>query len=379
MARQAKPARRKPNTGTIRQKCGRDLPWEAAFPIGHNQYRYDSFATRSEAASHLDRLLAERADADTPRNIALGSQRFDVFIEAWLETKKGRIKEKTWTSYRYHVELAIGQWGGRRLDTIQRTDADDLLSYFGKKNFKDVAKLRVVLRMAFEYAVEIEAIRKNPFFKVKAPTMEHRKSISLTKTQRTKMLVTAAETDDALIPLLPYWHLLSRLGFRRGEGLGSRWQDINWEEGTITIAQQYTDLPGRMVQSTPKTKRSNRTIPIPPDLLELLKQHRDRQRLIRARAEKWEDLDLIFCHADGRVLESWRIWERWKKLRIAAGIPTTITLHFLRHTAAYLLEKQGVPQSARMALLGHATAQMAIDYTDHADMEAMREATKKMG
>lgn len=377
MARQA--SRRKPNTGTVRQKCGRDLPWEAAFPIGHNQYRYDSFATRSEADTHLDRLVKERDDKEQPRKIALGSQRFDVFIEAWLETKKGRIKDKSWESYRYHVELAIGQWGNRRLDTILRQDADELLSYFGRKNFKNVEKLRIILRMAFEYAVEIEAIRKNPFFKVKAPTVEHRKSIALSKKQRAHMLDIAAQMDSPVIPLLPYWHLLSKIGYRRGEGLGARWQDINWEEGTITIAQQYVDLPGRMVLSTPKSKRSNRTIPIPDDLLELLKQHRDRQRLIRARAFSWEDLDLIFCHPNGKPLESWRIWERWKKLRSAAGLPTTITLHCLRHTAAYLLEKQGVPQSARMALLGHATAQMAVDYTDHADMEAMRDATKKMG
>lgn len=377
MARQA--TRRKPNTGIIRQKSGRDLPWEAAFPIGHNQYRYDSFATRSEADTHLDRLVRERDDKEQPRKIALGSQRFDVFIEAWLETKKGRIKDKSWESYRYHVELAIGQWGNRRLDTILRQDADELLSYFGRKNFKNVEKLRIILRMAFEYAVEIEAIRKNPFFKVKAPTVEHKKSMPLTKKQRTHMLEIAAQMDNSTVPLLPYWHLLSKIGYRRGEGLGARWQDINWEEGTITIAQQYVDLPGRMVLSTPKSKRSCRTIPIPDDLLELLKQHRDRQRLIKARADKWEDLDLIFCHPNGKPLESWRIWERWKKIRSAAGLPGTITLHCLRHTAAYLLEKQGVPQSARMALLGHATAQMAVDYTDHADMDAMRDATKKMG
>lgn len=379
MARQATPTRRKPNTGAIREKCGRDLPWEAAFPIGHGQYRYDAFATRPEAEAHLDRLVKERDHEDSPRDIGLGSQRFDAFMTMWLDTKKGRIKDKTWANYRYMAELAVGQWKTRRMDSIHRPDADTLLSYFGRRGFRNVKHLRAMLRQAFEYAVDIDAIRKNPFKGVKAPTMEHRKAVALTKKQRTHMLDVAAQTDSALTPLLPAWHLLSRVGFRRGETLALRWCDIDWDEGTITIAQQYTDVNGVVQKSTPKSKRSARTVPIPEDLLEILKQHRDRQRLIRARAEKWEDLDLVFCHPNGQFIHPLQIHRRWVRLHKVAGLPIGVTIHGLRHTAAYLLEKQGVPPSARMALLGHSTVHMATHYSDHADMDAMRDATKKMG
>jgi integrase len=54
-----------------------------------------------------------------------------------------------------------------------------------------------------------------------------------------------------------------------------------------------------------------------------------------------------------------------------------MTVHDLRHTASYLLEREGAPESARMALLGHSTATMARHYSDHATIQDMRDLFKK--
>ena len=74
MARKAKPARRSPNTGAIRHRPGRALPYEAAFKHADGTTQYDYFATAEEAAAHLDGLIAARDDAHAPRNIAKGAQ-----------------------------------------------------------------------------------------------------------------------------------------------------------------------------------------------------------------------------------------------------------------------------------------------------------------
>lgn len=107
MARKpAKPARRKPGTGSIRHKAGREKPWEAAFPIGRREYRYDSFATEAHARAHLDRLTAERDHVETPRNIAGGSQYLEAFLVAFLNRKAIKVKAKTLADYTYQCGLA---------------------------------------------------------------------------------------------------------------------------------------------------------------------------------------------------------------------------------------------------------------------------------
>lgn len=372
MAPRKKQERRKPGSGTIRHKKGRALPWETAFPLDHGQYRYDSFSTRAAAETHLDTLTAERDSVDAPRNITGGSQLVKTFLPAWLETKRDRVRPKTFDSYRYYCELADGQIGSHRIDEVSREKADSMLSYFYGRGFQNVEQLRSTLRQAFEYALEEEYIRRNPFAKARAPHVERRKAIVLTQAQRNALIRTAAGT-----PLCGLWHLYSRVGLRRGEGIGLLWDNINWEAGTITITQQYTELNGKTIKSLPKTKRSGRTIPIPPNLLDILKKHREWQRTHAMATPGWQEHGLVFCTNDGTPWNPTNLLHRFKQLLKAAGL-SDMTIHDLRHTAEYRLEQDGAPLSVRMALLGHSTAAMAGHYSDHADLDAMRQTVQSI-
>lgn len=84
--------------------------------------------------------------------------------------------------------------------------------------------------------------------------MERRKGVALTQAQRAHLLTCAAVEDDSMIPLCPLWPLYSRLGLRKGEGLGVGWSDINVHEGvpqsvrmvllghaSTAMARHYTD------------------------------------------------------------------------------------------------------------------------------------------
>ena len=68
------------------------------------------------------------------------------------------------------------------------------------------------------------------------------------------------------------------------------------------------------------------------------------------------------------------LMRRYKALLKAAGLPGTLTIHDLRHTALYHLEQAGVAESTRMALAGHTQPTMAKHYTSHATIEDMRRA-----
>lgn len=380
--RAAREPRRKPNTGAIRFKKGRDLPYEAAFPIGHNEYRYDSFSTRQEATAHLDKLTAERDDAKRPRNVAQGSQLVRHFLPAWLPRKEPFVKRKTFASYQYYCELASGEIGTYRLDQVDRTVAEDMMIYFYKRGFKNVKQMRDILAQAFDYALEEKyIIGENPFRKASVPTVERRQAIALTQVQRGAVLTCGLIEDIPAVPLAPIWHLYSRLGFRRGEGLGVRWSDINWTEGTIRIAQQYTNINSETYQETPKTPKSWRVFPLPADVIELLRTHQADQIKRAASNRHWQVMGLVFTDENGGYITVSHIRHRWKLLKRRAGIPAAVTIHDLRHTAEYLMINAGVPESSRMAILGHSTARMARHYADHAreDMPALREAIRKIG
>jgi integrase len=374
VASKKRPKRRRPNSGTIRYKPGRERPWEAAFPLGHGEYRYDSFSTRSDAAAFLDRLTAERARATAPRNIPGGSQRVDTFLIAWLTMKQAHVKPNTLQSYQYLCELASGQLGGLRLDQVDRQRADGLIAYFHRRKFKAVGQLRAVLRQAFEYALDEDYIARNPFQRVKTPPVEHRHGIALSKEQRAQLLDAATIEDNPDVPLRPLWHLYARLGLRRGEGMGLRRGDIDWSAKTITIAQQYVSHGGKTVLSTPKTRRSRRTIPVPDDILQLLHNLLAAQVRRAADDPRWVVSGLVFCNAHGGNVTVGHVRYRWEQLRARAGIPAQMTIHDLRRTALTILELGGTPRNVVQAIAGHSSATQTAAYTDHAGIEDMRQA-----
>lgn len=375
MARKKQPRRRRRGTGTIRHRPERAKPYEAAFPIGHGQYRVASFATWEDATAYLDRLTAERDDTARPRDIAGGSQRLDRFLTDWLSIKSPHIKAKTLAIYTYHCELTIGYFGGdRRIDTITRRDADLFYVHLHTQRFKDVAELRAVIGQAFAYAEDEDMIRTNPFRRAKAPPVERTPRIALTLAQRAHLLDLAAGS-----PLEALWHLYSRLGLRRGEGIGLLWANIDFAAATVTITQQYTSLGGEMVKSTPKTRRSRRTIPIPADLLDLLRAHQRRQREQAARTEGWTMTGLVFTNERGERLTASAVYYHFKKLARRAGLDRRITVHDLRHSALHILEDSGTPLSVVQAIAGHSSAAMTRHYTDHASLDAMRQAIERTG
>jgi integrase len=366
-----KPERRKPGTGAIRYKEGREQPWETAIKLGDGSVRYDSFATRPEAEAYLDKLVAERDDEDDPRDITGGSQRFDVFLTKWLNYKRIHIKPKTFEGYVYLCNLAVDQWGARRLDSLKREQADELIAYFYKRRFQNVNQLRAVLRQAFQYALELEYIKKNPFEKAKAPPVHRRKGIALTVAQREQMLEIAAEEDKRWpnCPLTPLWYLYSRLALRKGEGDGLKWKYVDFTAGTMVIENQYTNVGSKTTQSTPKTPKGFRVVPMPPDILEMLKEHRTAQAKRLGKV-----VTHVFPGKDDAPLSVWHIQHRWEMIRRKAPIPQETRIHDLRHTALTILENKGVAGSVVSAIAGHSSQTMTRHYTDHATLEQMRQA-----
>ena len=66
---------------------------------------------------------------------------------------------------------------------------------------------------------------------------------------------------------------------RRGELLALRWDDLDFATGTLRIDKQICPVGGKLIVSEPKTKAANRTIILPPAMLEVLAEYKKRNFL----------------------------------------------------------------------------------------------------
>lgn len=384
MAPAPKHKRRKPNTGTIRYKPGRDRPYEAEFPLGRGyKPRYEAFRSYAEAETFLDTLVKERDDPELPRNIAGGSMLLQDYLNIWLDLRRSKVAPKTFESYQYYCEVACGEGGiGRlRLDRVDPLTAQRTIDALAKSGFKNVAQLSGVLKRACAYAVNpLGYLKRNPFAEIELPEVERRSAQALSTAERERMLDQLA-WDDAtpyrtggplLPPLLPLWHLYSRLALRRGEGLALRWYVVDLEAALLIVAASRGRVGTAHIEGKTKGKYA-RTIPLPGDIVDLLRAHKAAQmRAALANGWRWTDQSYVFCDDQGEPLKVDAVRTRWERIRARARLPETIRIHDLRHTALTILALAGVPENVRMALGGHRTEQMAKHYADHASIEDIR-------
>jgi integrase len=132
-------------------------------------------------------------------------------------------------------------------------------------------------------------------------------------------------------------------GMRQGELLGLRWTNIDWAFSRVSINHTLARVHRQIDFREPKSRRSRRTVAVPPVLVEALKElqtvQEERRRQLR---DEYENRDLVFCQQDGRPLNGHNVTQRdFRRIIRRASLPR-IRFHDLRHCCATLLLRQGV-------------------------------------
>lgn len=118
---------------------------------------------------------------------------------------------------------------------------------------------------------------------------------------------------------------------RRGELLGLKWNDIDFEAKSVSIRQSLVTIGYQVSKSAPKTARSSRTIIIDTHTLKVLRDHRKAQLEERlAAGTSYQDSDLVFATEDGGWIHPDGFSKAFKRHCRAAGVPA-IRFHDLRH------------------------------------------------
>ena len=157
-------------------------------------------------------------------------------------------------------------------------------------------------------------------------------------------------------------------GLRRGELLGLKWEDIDFEHGNLRVKRQIARIDGEVVEAPLKTKNAYRTLPLADDTIQVLNQQRK-----KTGSSPW-----VFPSPTGGPISPDSVLHMLHRVLKRAGLPR-VRFHDLRHTFATLALQNGVDIKTVSGMLGHFSAGFTLDTYAHVTTSAQKEAAKTVG
>jgi integrase len=219
------------------------------------------------------------------------------------------------------------------------------------QQFPSTGTLRYLLRLlraALQDAVDEDLLNRNVARQVKMPTGSIRKVKPWSADEADRFLDTA-RTDR----LYALWAVALAIGLRRGEALGLRWADVDLAEGRVHITKALSRVGTDLALRDVKTDSSAATVPLPDELVTILRKHR-RDQLADTRIAQGNKLGLVFTTKNGTPLEPRNINRAFETVCRRAEV-RPIRLHDLRHSCATLLFAMGVEAATVQRILRHSS------------------------
>jgi integrase len=299
------------------------------------------------------------------------------YLEYWLANVVKRSRRPaTYALYEMIIRLYLSPGLGTR--SLARLSVAGVQTFLNQRldagdSIRKVQLMRAVLSSALSRAVREELIARNVARYVELPGWQ-RGTIQPWTADEAKRFLASAKPD----PLYPAFVLLVLCGLRRGEALGLRWNDIDFDSRVIRICQQVQRVSGELLIGPVKTAAGRRTLPLLDLASQALKLQAERQQSYRAAmGTAWPTTDLVFTTRTGRPIEPRNLVRSFRRICTDNEI-RIIKVHHLRHTAASLLKDLGVPASDAQRILGHTRISTTLEIYTDTDDQARRDALTRL-
>lgn len=335
----------------------------ATLPDGRRVVRAAYARTKPEALAKLAALRRTRPTATG----AGGVRTVRELIAAWLSAAAPSLRPRTVAEYRRVAAQHVIPYLGRR--RLTQLAPHDVATWLAGRTADGVGARTVqlafaVLRRALTVAVRWGWLDQNPCTggRVTPPRVPVTERPTFTVAEVGRLLaVVRGRPWEAL------YATAAVTGLRRGELLGLTWADIDLHQGTLTVQRQLQRLPapdgGSVLDvAPPKTRRSRRTLVLPPALVAILQAHRAHRQTHAPPSVP--DTDLVFASAAGTPLDPRNLTRRFHQDLARAGLPRR-PFHALRHFAASELLRAGADLRLIQAYLGHASITVTGDVYAH--------------
>ena len=251
----------------------------------------------------------------------------------------------------YHVQNFI-----LRLNSLPRSDGKSgHLSPQTVKRYTTV--LRSMLTMAYKMYYmddDVGLSRRLTFPK------ERYQEVDVFTIEESKAILAAAKTEPINIRLLIELALFT--GMRRGEIVGLKWSDINFDQQCLSVKRSiYKPRGEKSIEKEPKSHSSFRTIAIPNCLCETLEEYKKSQEQYSLSLSTWQNLDYIFTDDSGNVMNPQTPTKQFSHFLARHNI-RHLKFHCLRHTSATILLANGCDIKTVSARLGHSSIETTYIY-----------------
>lgn len=317
---------------------------------------------KTHAQARMRELLREVDDGTwKPQRCELTVEQL---IDAWLEAKSDLA---TNTHVRYtglmkrHVIPRIGK---KQAAKVTPDHLRQVYKAVEEAGLSQQTKLHVhrALHTAFQYGVQEKGLTENVVSRIKAPRVE-RGSGTVISRGKVQNLIDTAKGTRLEVPVM----LAALTGLRRGELLALKWDRINFERGTLYVAEavEHTRRHGIRFKM-PKSHTSRRVVPLAAECIELLQRHKINQDAVKKTAgDTYCNLGLVVPNPDGSPWPPDSFSVQFARLARTAGCQG-FRLHDLRHAFATLTLADGVSIRDVSDMLGHSSKAFTLATYAHA-------------
>ena len=388
--------RREYGSGSVYQRKS-DGRWIGTVEAGwtrNGTRRRVAVSGRTEAEAR--RKLRDKQAQIRQEGHATGSSRATVrtWAAKWLEMRATIDRPKTHTTDRGAVEAwIIPTIGHQRLDKLTPDDVRAVAAALRKagKSTSTAKRYHGVLMRMLKAAVEEGHNIPARVLRVSGPEKAVNDRMALPVPEALAALEVAAS-----LPHKSRWAVAFLDGLRQGEALGLTWPEVDLDDGLLTISWQLQSLPyidksdrrkgflipdgyearrlsGAYHLVRPKSKAGWRMIPLVPWAAHALREWRD--------IAPPSPHGLVWPNAKGEPANiKHDTWE-WEAIQGTAGIGHPAGRYYygheIRHSTATLLMELGIPESVRIAVMGHSSIAVTRGY-EYVDTSQARRALTQM-
>ena len=309
----------------------------------------------------------------------------DRYVAEWLAGYKCNLSVLTYNTYKTMAETRIAKYFKKLnipLKEITGDELNDFYAYLRGDGLSGASAQRYhsLLHLAFKHAIKRGIIPANPCDQADRPKAVQYIA-SYYNQEELKNLLDCLDGEPMRIAVI----LTAYYGLRRNEVLGIKWSAIDWTENKISIQHKIIEnkLEGGRIEGhdVMKTKSSYRSLPLIPQVKEILLEEKAKQeqmrKLLRGAYNK-KYLDYVCVDAVGDILTPKYISSHFKVILAKNGLKK-IRFHDLRHSCASLLLANKVPMKMIQDWLGHSDMSTTANIYSHVDHTSKLESAKVIG
>lgn len=291
------------------------------------------------------------------------------YLRSWLAGRRTNLKERTYESYEMHIEMhlipalghiPLGELSSAHIDAYKARKLKEPRRGQPKKPKEGEPKVEqkpltprtvdaqlATLNAALNRALTMRLISRNPLTGVERPKYESVKYQVLEPEQLLLFFETASKSSVYSVILL-----IAHTGMRLGEALGLEWRNVDLDQRTIYVRQQWQRTKEGLKMNPPKSKKGVRQIPLTDAAIALLE------------ALRGSGSTYVFPGENGAPKDPSAVDKAFDRIRRTAGLPG-LRLHDLRHSFATILLASGVSLPEVQAILGHEKASTTANIYGH--------------